>query len=60
MRILFNIFFILFSFFLFLRRKRRERQKRKKEKTIEDLTESSMLIDGLFPICQDTVTGELK
>tara|TARA_B100001564_G_scaffold317622_1_gene293720 strand:- start:566 stop:3070 length:2505 start_codon:yes stop_codon:yes gene_type:complete len=35
-------------------------KKEKKEKTIEDLTKSSRMIDGLFPIYQDTITGELK
>ena len=60
MRILFNIFFILFSFLSFSQEKEDGKTKEKKEKTIEDLTESSTLIDGLFPIYQDTVTGELK
>ena len=60
MRILFNIFFILISFLSFSQEKEQGKTKEKKEKTIEDLTESSTLIDGLFPIYQDTVTGELK
>ena len=34
--------------------------KEKKKKSIKDLTKSSQKIDGLFPIFQDSTSGELK
>jgi len=34
--------------------------KEKKKKSIKDLTKSSQKIDGLFPIFQDSASGELK
>ncbi|WP_420552991.1 zinc-dependent metalloprotease [Tenacibaculum aiptasiae] len=37
-----------------------KKKKKKKKKTIADLTKSSKKIDGLFPIYQDTITGDIK
>ena len=60
MRIFLTTLFLSFSLLAFTQDKDEKEKKEKKEKTIEDLTESSRMIDGLFPIYQDTVTGELK
>ena len=38
----------------------KDKGKDKKEKTIAELTKSSNKIDGLFPIFQDSASGELK
>jgi hypothetical protein len=60
MRIFLTTLLLSLSFVAFTQDKEEKEKKEKKEKTIEDLTESSRMIDGLFPIYQDTVTGELK
>ena len=60
MKILLTTLLLSFSIVSFAQDKDEKEKKEKKEKTIEDLTESSRMIDGLFPIYQDTVTGELK
>ena len=60
MRILLTTLLLSMSLVVYAQDKDEKEKKEKKEKTIEDLTESSRMIDGLFPIYQDTVTGELK
>ena len=37
-----------------------KQKKKKAEKTITELTKSSKKFDGLFPIYQDTISGDLK
>ena len=60
MRILLTILLLSMSLVVYAQDKDEKEKKEKKEKTFEDFTESSRMIDGLFPIYQDTVTGELK
>ncbi|MAR65288.1 MAG: hypothetical protein CMB83_05115 [Flammeovirgaceae bacterium] len=60
MRILLTTLFLSMSLVVYAQDKAEKDKKEKKEKTIEDLTKSSRMIDGLFPIYQDTITGELK
>ena len=60
MRILLTTLLLSMSLVVYAQDKAEKDKKEKKEKTIEDLTKSSRMIDGLFPIYQDTITGELK
>ncbi|MFL2991761.1 MAG: zinc-dependent metalloprotease [Cytophagales bacterium] len=60
MRILLTTLLLSMSLVVYAQDKAENDKKEKKEKTIEDLTKSSRMIDGLFPIYQDTITGELK
>ena len=60
MRILLTTLLLSMSLVVYAQDKAEKDKKEKKEKTIEDLTKSSKMIDGLFPIYQDTITGELK
>ena len=60
MKILLTTLLLSMSLFVYAQDKDEKDKKEKKEKTIEDLTKSSRMIDGLFPIYQDTITGELK
>ena len=60
MRILLTTLLLSMSLVVYAQDKGEKDKKEKKEKTIEDLTKSSRMIDGLFPIYQDTITGELK
>ena len=60
MRILLTTLLLSMSLVVYAQDKDEKDKKEKKEKTIEDLTKSSRMIDGLFPIYQDTITGELK
>ena len=60
MRILLTTLLLSMSLVIYAQDKDEKEKKEKKEKTIEDLTKSSRMIDGLFPIYQDTITGELK
>ena len=60
MKILLTTLLLSMSLVVYAQDKDEKDKKEKKEKTIEDLTKSSRMIDGLFPIYQDTITGELK
>ena len=60
MKILLTTLLLSISLVVYAQDKDEKDKKEKKEKTIEDLTKSSRMIDGLFPIYQDTITGELK
>ena len=60
MRILLTTLLLSMSLVVYAQDKAEKDKKEKKEKTIEDLTKSSRMIDGLFPIYQDTISGELK